>query len=153
MTGRSIGAAARIETPPRLPRVDGVEVTERDGEALAYIIRAKLDPPETTFLTPSDLNLQVGLVVRGAGDEIARHDHRPLERRIVGTCEVIAVRRGSCEMEVYARARELVATVALDEGDVVLMTAGGHGFRMLNDTVLLEVKQGPYSGVEEKERF
>jgi hypothetical protein len=30
---------------------------------------------------------------------------------------------------------------------------GGHGFRMLEDTVLLEVKQGPYGGQAEKSRF
>jgi hypothetical protein len=35
----------------------------------------------------------------------------------------------------------------------MLMVAGGHGFRMLEDTVILEVKQGPYTGEDEKERF
>jgi len=38
-------------------------------------------------------------------------------------------------------------------GDVVLMVGGGHGFRMLEDTLFLEVKQGPYLDREEKERF
>ena len=47
----------------------------------------------------------------------------------------------------------LIATRELATGDVMLMVGGGHGFRMLEDTVLLEVKQGPYTGVAEKERF
>ena len=41
----------------------------------------------------------------------------------------------------------------LREGDILLMVDGGHGFRMLEDTVFLEIKQGPYTGIEDKERF
>ena len=47
----------------------------------------------------------------------------------------------------------LVATRELKTGDVMLMVGGGHGFRMLEDTVLLEVKQGPYTGITEKRLF
>jgi hypothetical protein len=54
---------------------------------------------------------------------------------------------------VYTEGRELVATRDLGPGDLALMVAGGHGFDVREDTVLLEVKQGPYAGLEEKERF
>ena len=60
---------------------------------------------------------------------------------------------GRCEMDVYDDERHLVSTHELGPGDVILMVAGGHGFRMLEDTTLLEVKQGPYTGLEEKIRF
>ena len=120
---------------------------------LAYIIRAEMVPGKTTFLTPSELNLQVGFVVYPAGGEVARHLHRPLERHIVGTSEVLVVKEGRCQMDVYDDDRQLVATRELRKGDIMLMVGGGHGFRMLEDTVLLEVKQGPYTGLDEKERF
>ena len=71
----------------------------------------------------------------------------------MGTSEVLIVRRGRCEMDIYNNERELVATRQLRQGDIMLMVDGGHGFRMLEDTVFLEVKQGPYTGVDEKERF
>jgi hypothetical protein len=32
----------------------------------------------------------------------------------------------------------------------MLMVDGGHGFRMIDDTVIVEVNQGPYTGVDEK---
>ena len=38
-------------------------------------------------------------------------------------------------------------------GDVILLAAGGHGMTMLEPTEIIEVKQGPYTGVEDKERF
>lgn len=124
-----------------------------NGQALAYVIRAELQPDKTTFLTPSDFKQQVGFVVYPKDGVIARHVHRPLERHLIGTSEVLVVRRGRCEIDVYSADRELVATRELKTGDIMLMVGGGHGFRMLEDTVFLEVKQGPYTGIDEKERF
>jgi hypothetical protein len=120
---------------------------------LAYIIRSEMNPTETTFLTPPEFKQQVGYVVYPAGGKIQRHVHRSLERHLVGTSEVLIVRRGRCEIDIYNNERELVATRQLHQGDIMLMVDGGHGFRMIEDTVFLEVKQGPYTGLEEKERF
>jgi quercetin dioxygenase-like cupin family protein len=127
-------------------------IAKRD-RLLACVVRAELDPAETTFVTSPEANLQVGFVVHPAGSEIARHAHRPVERRLVGTGEVLIVRKGRCEVDIYDEDRSLVATRELSEGDVILFAAGGHGFRLQDDTVLLEVKQGPYAGLDEKERF
>lgn len=122
-------------------------------QPLAYIIRASFLPERTTFLTPPEFKQQVGFIVYPAGGEIQRHVHRPLERHLVGTSEVLIVKKGRCLIDIYNEQRELVATRELNQGDIMLMVGGGHGFRMLEDTVFLEVKQGPYTGVDEKERF
>ncbi len=124
-----------------------------NGKALAYIIRAEISPKNTTFLTPPDFNLQVGFVVYPADGEIARHVHSPIERCIKGTSEVLIVKKGRCLIDIYNNEQKLVVTRELRTGDVMLMVDGGHGFRMLEDTVLLEIKQGPYTGLDEKERF
>ncbi len=124
-----------------------------EEKPLAYIIRGEMSPSRTTFVTPPEFKQQVGFVVYPAGGVIARHDHRPLERHLIGTSEVLVVQRGRCEIDVYNDAREWVATRELGPGDIMLMVGGGHGFRMLEDTVFLEIKQGPYTGVDEKEHF
>jgi hypothetical protein len=131
----------------------GVEKVEAGGIPLAYVIRAELRPAQTTFPTPADVNLQVGFVVYPAGGAVARHTHRPLARAIVGTAEFLIVKQGRCLLDLYTDAHELVATRELATGDLVLLVAGGHGVRMLEATTLIEVKQGPYTGLEEKERF
>lgn len=133
--------------------MDTMEHITWNGMPLAYIIRAEINPEKTTFLTPPEFKQQVGFVVYPAGGEIQRHTHRPLERHLVGTSEVLIVRRGRCMMDIYNDERELVATRELRTGDLMLMVGGGHGFRMLEDTVFLEIKQGPYTGLDEKERF
>lgn len=133
--------------------MENVQHVLYDGKPLAYIIRAEIIPEKTTFLTPADFKQQVGFVVYPNGGEIQRHVHRPLERHLTGTSEVLFVRRGLCEVDIYNNERQLVSTEQLREGDILLMVDGGHGFRMLQDTVFLEIKQGPYMGMDDKERF
>ena len=124
-----------------------------NGQSLAYIIRAELLPDKTMFLTPPEFKQQVGYVVYPKGGEVVRHVHLPIERHLIGTSEVLVIRKGLCEVDIYNDDRKLVATRILRTGDVLLMVSGGHGFRVLEDTVFLEIKQGPYLDVEEKERF
>lgn len=133
--------------------MEPIERITWNGRPLCYIVWAALSPEQTTFLTPPEFNLQVGYIVHLAGHEIPRHIHLPLKRHIIGTAEVLIVHKGHCEIDIYNDERQLVATRELRMGDIMIMVGGGHGFRMLEDTVLLEVKQGPYPGVEEKERF
>jgi len=130
-----------------------IEHISQGDQCLAIIIRNNFVPQKTTFLTPNDYKQQIGFVVYPAGGEVPRHVHRPLQRQLVGTSEVLLVRQGHCVADIYNDERELIASRELCEGDVILLVAGGHGFRMLTDTVLLEVKQGPYTGIDEKERF
>ena len=130
-----------------------VEKITSGGVPLAYIIHRELLPDRTTFLTPPEFRQQVGFVVYPAGGEIQRHVHRPIERHLIGTSEVLVLRSGRCEIDIYNDAHELVATRELRVGDVMLMVGGGHGFRMLEDTTFLEIKQGPYAGEDEKVRF
>lgn len=129
------------------------EWIEQNGKPLAFIIRGSVMPDKTTFLTPNEFKQQVGFVVYPKGGEIKRHVHLPLERHLVGTSEVLIVKRGHAEIDIYDDARQLVATRELRTGDIMLMVGGGHGFRMIEDTVFLEIKQGPYTGIDEKERF
>jgi hypothetical protein len=130
-----------------------VEQITWNEKPLALIIRSEFNPQKTSFLTPLDYNLQLGFVVYPASGEVLRHVHRPLERHIVGTTEVLLVKTGRCEMDIFNDDRELVCTRELRAGDVMLMVGGGHGFRMIEDTILIEIKQGPYTGIDEKERF
>jgi hypothetical protein len=126
----------------------------RSGErTLAFLIRADAAIDRTTFLTPPAAAQQVGFIVRPGGDAVARHYHPGIERRSADYSELLFVREGACELDLYDDDRRLVATRRLGPGDLVLLAAGGHGLRMIEPTVLLEVKPGPYAGVSEKVLF
>jgi hypothetical protein len=130
-----------------------IETIDADGQILAYLIRSGPLPEATRYLTPSDAPLQVGHVVYGAGQEIPRHVHLPVERHLIGTAEVLIVQQGQCEVDIYTSDRRLLTSRQLNVGDIMISLAGGHGFRVQQDLVLLEVKQGPYPEGADKERF
>jgi hypothetical protein len=132
---------------------DLIEQIKWNEKPMAFIVRAKVNPSNTTFVTPPDLNLQVGYVVHPGGYKIPRHSHREIERRITGTSEVLVVKRGKCKVNIYNDDQELIGERYLNQGDVIILIGGGHEFHMMSDTILLEIKQGPYFGESEKEFF
>lgn len=130
-----------------------IEIIADGDTPLAYIVRAGWNPESTEFLTPDHFGQQMGMIVYGAGKEIIPHLHLPVVREVHGTSEVVMVRKGACEVDLYDQQKQLLASRSLGLGDIILLLNGGHGFRMSEDTVLFEVKQGPFVGMRDKERF
>ena len=133
--------------------LDAVEVMRHAEQVLAYIVRANWLPENTSFVTGPEDGLQLGMIACAAGQSITPHVHLPVERHVRGTPECLLVRQGACEVDIYTDDKNLLCSRALAQGDVILLLGGGHGFRMQEDTLLLEVKQGPYAGTADKERF
>lgn len=130
-----------------------VECIRSMDEPFVYLVRAAPIPDATRFVTPDHLSQQVGFIVYPKGATIARHRHRPITRTVEGTTEVLVVRRGRCILEVSDNAGKALASRELGVGDIAILLRGGHALTMIEDTVLLEVKQGPYTGLDEKEYF
>ena len=66
---------------------------------------------------------------------------------------MLLIKKGRCVVDFYNNDKQAIATRELREGDILLLVDGGHGFHILEDTVFVEIKQGPYTGLDEKERF
>lgn len=130
-----------------------IESIQVDGKQVAIVVRSGFKPHQTTFISAPTDNLQLGFIVYAEGKSIAPHIHKNVERRISGTPEVLYVKTGKTRAVFYAHNREKRADVILEQGDVIVLLDGGHGFDMLADTVLMEIKQGPYLGENDKERF
>jgi quercetin dioxygenase-like cupin family protein len=130
-----------------------IQVVDYQLKVLAYIIPAGPLPDKTIFLTAEDCTQQVGYIVYPKGGRVARHYHLPVERHFTGTTEILLVLKGQCQVDFYDDDKNYLISKELKTGDLIIIVAGGHGFQMLQDTVLLEVKQGPYPGVWEKEKF
>jgi SAM-dependent methyltransferase len=149
---RSITKDDSAATERHLP-VDGIEWIQQGDQVLALIIRADYEPVKTQFISPPTYKQQIGFVVHPKGGAIIPHVHHELVRNLIGTSEVLLIRRGSCCIDFYLQDKSFHCTKELNVGDTVALVSGGHGFRMREDTVFLEVKQGPYIGEDEKERF
>lgn len=131
----------------------GIELVSDGKCELARIVRAAYMPEKSTFVTPEHLSQQLGFIVVASGSTIKPHRHNEIRREVFGTPEVITVRSGRCAVDLYSDSNELVISTELLRGDVIALVAGGHGFRMLEDTTLMEVKQGPYSPLSDKVHF
>ena len=138
---------------PDTPTHDPIEHITWHDEPMATIIRRHYLPEKTTFVTPDSYYQQTGFVVYPKDGYVRRHAHLPIRRQLVGTSEALMVRKGRVEAELYAPDRTPLGVWILEEGDIILLVGCGHGFRCLEDTVFLEIKQGPYTGEVEKEAF
>jgi len=125
----------------------------RDGtHPLAIILRAEYEPSSIEFLTTDDQSLQLGVMHRPAGYVILPHIHKPMPRIVPSAYEALFIARGRVEVTFFSERREVVTKRELRQGDTILLMTGGHGFRMLEDCKMIEVKQGPYVGAD-VERF
>ena len=130
-----------------------VETIHHEGKTIAHIVRSARSARQTEFITDPQDKQQVGFIVYPKEGVIARHTHRPYVRQVVGMSEVLLVRQGRMEADFYGDDKQLLESRTLERGDLLVLVSGGHGFRCTEDTVLLEIKQGPYIGPDEKERF
>lgn len=133
--------------------MNAVEIVNDEMGPIAYFINRDWRPEKTEFLTPNDFGQQMGMIVYGKGESIQPHKHLPIVREVHGTSECVMVKKGSCFIDIYNSGKQILESRIMKEGDIVLLLGGAHGFRMIEDTILFEVKQGPYAGDKDKERF
>ncbi len=118
----------------------------RDGKLIAIILRSNYSNNETTFFNPPDFSQQLGYIVYKRDGIIKPHFHKKIHRDITLTQEVLYVKKGRLTVNFYTTQKKYIESRELRRGDVIFLCSGGHGFKMLEDTEMVEVKQGPYSG-------
>ena len=120
---------------------------------LALIIRTEYEQKGIKFFTPNHFSQQLGYMKRDAGYVIDPHVHNPIVREVDYTKEVLFVKSGKLRVDFYDKNQNYLKSEELRKGDVILLAYGGHGFEMIEETELIEVKQGPYAGEVDKTRF
>ena len=120
---------------------------------LAVILRADYHAEGIEFFTPNDFSQQLGYMNRPKGYVIPPHVHNAVAREVQFTKEVLIIRTGMVRVDFYDDDQNYLESRLLKQGDIVLLAHGGHGFEMLEDSEIVEVKQGPYAGDDDKTRF
>jgi hypothetical protein len=124
-----------------------------DSGLLAVIIRADFQADGIVFATPNELPQQLGYMKRPAGYEINPHVHVLKRYDVQYSSETLFIRKGKVRIDFYSEDRQYLSSEILMAGDVVLLSRGGHGFEMLEESEIIEVKQGPYESDNDKIRF
>ena len=120
---------------------------------LGIIIRSSYKSDGIKFFTGDDSSQQLGYMNRAEGYIIQPHRHNLVPREVKLTQEVLVIKSGKVRVDFYDDAQVYIESRVVEKGDVILLANGGHGFKMLEDAEMIEVKQGPYCGEEDKVRF
>jgi NADPH-dependent ferric siderophore reductase len=132
------------------PALEPIVIGEQQ---LALIVRREFHAEGIKFFTPNSYSQQLGYMNRPRGYVIPPHVHNPVRREVEYTKEVLFIRKGRVRVDFYSEEQEYLRSTVLNAGDVILLAFGGHGFEMLDDAEIIEVKQGPYAGDQDKTRF
>lgn len=130
-----------------------IEKVHDNDKLLAIIIRSEYESEGIEFFTPDEFSQQLAYMKRPAGYKIEPHTHNYIPREVHYTQEVLLIRKGKVKVDLYSQGEVYLESRVLEEGDIIMLTSGGHGFTMLEPSEIIEVKQGPYAGDDDKRRF
>lgn len=130
-----------------------IERVSFDGVEYAIILRSGFSEPGIHFFTPGHFSQQLGYMNHPAGHVIEPHVHNEVRRDVHHTQEVLFLRRGRLRVDFYGVGHAYRESRELGPGDVILLAGGGHGFEVIEEVEMVEVKQGPYAGDADKTRF
>jgi hypothetical protein len=120
---------------------------------LSIIIYSKFHKNGIEFFTPDDFSQQLAYMKRPKNYLIQPHTHNTVPREVNHTQEVLFIKSGKVRIDFFDDDRQYLKSRVLDAGDVILLAHGGHGIKMLETSEIIEVKQGPYTGEQDKTRF
>ena len=122
-------------------------------EIYAIILRKKYKSSGIKFFTPNKFSQQLAYMKRPTGYIIQPHIHKKIKKEIKLTQEVLFIRSGKVKVEFFDHKKKFIKSKILKEGDIILLSKGGHGFKILKECEIIEVKQGPYDETNDKTRF
>ena len=123
-----------------------IEKIEWEVEVLVLIPHQSYEPKGANFITSQDNPLQLGILKHQQGHKIKPHIHKNSPKTIN---EVLHIAYEKVETGFYESGGKKIGGTVLNSGDTILLLSWGHGFNILEDSKIIEVKQGPYHSVEE----
>ncbi|MCA9406380.1 MAG: hypothetical protein KC684_07580 [Candidatus Omnitrophica bacterium] len=117
-----------------------------NNERVALIFHYSKIAPGVHFYTDASSLMQVGKQSRKKGSKISPHRHISVELKSTETQpELLYIEKGSIKVIFYDDDWKPFEEVVLLSKDMILLIQGGHGFEILEDTQMIEIKQGPYN--------
>ena len=131
-----------------------VEKIYHKKKLYALIVRARFRKKKgISFFTPNYTNQQFGYMKHDKGHLIKPHKHKKRATKIFYTTEVIIIFKGSLRVDFYDQKQKYLFSKIIKEKDIIMLVHGGHGFKVLKNVEMIEVKQGPYFLIKDKIKF
>ena len=125
---------------------------DSNNTIMALYIPCEYSAKGIHFLTDDSAFQQVAYMSHSEGHVITPHYHNCVERKVDYTCETLILRKGILAVDLYEN-QVLVYQFNMKAGDILTLFSGGHGFKVIEDVDMVEIKQGPFAGPNDKTRF
>ena len=124
------------------------------NKLFALIVRGKYrNTRGINFFTSKNNTQQFGYMKHKKNHIIKPHKHNQRLTKILKTTEVILLLKGSLRVDFYNNKKKYLFSNIINEKDIIMLVHGGHGFKVLKNVEMIEVKQGPYSLASDKTKF
>jgi mannose-6-phosphate isomerase-like protein (cupin superfamily) len=130
-----------------------IEYIKNGKDIMAIIIRSNYSEEGINFFTPDEFSQQIAYMKHPENKIILPHVHNPVKREVHFTKEVLFIKKGELRVDFYSNNQQYLFSKNLLAGDFILLSEGGHGFKVIKDLEMVEIKQGPYAGEKDKTRF
>lgn len=130
-----------------------IEKIIHNETVIALIIYKNYKQDGIQFLSPREYSLQLGYMARSKGYQVIPHIHNPVHRNTIGTQEVLFIKSGVIRIDFYSFEQVYLESRELSDGDIILLAGAGHGIEVLEDAIIVEVKNGPFIEGADKGRF
>ncbi len=121
---------------------------------IALIIKPKkIKKRGANFVTPVNFNQQLGVINYPKNHFITPHTHKKYLRKVKRTSEVLLIQKGVLRTDFYNKNKKYLFSKVLREGDIIFLHESHHGFKVLENCSILEIKQGPYIKLADKVLF
>ncbi|MBS3072825.1 hypothetical protein J4477_03270 [Candidatus Pacearchaeota archaeon] len=131
-----------------------IEKIEEDGNVLAIVVRSDYQKEGLNFFTDETHSFQIGIHDVKKGKRYRAHKSKPFKKlENLRANKIYLIQRGLARVDVYNNKNLKIVEIFLYGGDLILFIMGGHGITLMENTKMIEIKQGPYRGVDEDKIF
>ena len=131
-----------------------IEKIYNQKKLYALIVRSSYKKKKgVSFFTDNTATQQFGYMNHKKDYVILPHRHNKRKSEILLTTEVIIILDGILRVDFYNEKEKYLFSKKIYANDIIMLSHGGHGFKVLKDVKMIEVKQGPYQKIKDKIKF
>ena len=130
--------------------------TDTEGRTLHAFVEFLGDAPtlKRTLISKDDDSLLFSILSFKDSDKVEKHSHAKVVKTTQKIQECWMVLEGKVEVELYDTEKKKMKDITMLSGDALICYDGGHAIKTISDGALMyEIKNGPYTGDEETEKW
>ncbi len=123
----------------------GIEYIKHNNQILGIVLRSSLKVKASTFFSPKESSLQVGIIKHKKEYREVAHTHKEIKKIIFDVEQLLFVKKGKGSIDFFVKTKK-IRSVMLKKGDAILIIQGIHALNVFQNFEALTIKQGPFLG-------